>query len=188
MGQELVQRGVAVRLAHHQHRPRRRCARMDRFAPSLADAERAHALRGEIAGAQHRRVHHAENRRTVGLDQGDVHGEFAVALDELLGAVERVHQPVAAPAAARLVRNIGSFLRQAGVVRLQRRQPAADDAVCSQVRLGQRRVVVLLRHGEIGAVDVENGAARLLGDGQDLFEQRGERHERRRCEKGRALS
>src|SRR5690348_18491993 len=54
---------------------------------------------GPIGLVQRRRMHHAEHRR-VALDQGDVHGELAVALDELARAVERIDEKIPLPATA----------------------------------------------------------------------------------------
>ncbi len=48
---------------------------------------------------QHRRIDHAQHRFAL-LNQRDIDREFAIALDELFGAVERIDQPVALPVLA----------------------------------------------------------------------------------------
>src|SRR5713226_5235110 len=59
-------------------------------------------LRCGISDAGDRHVHHTEYR-PVAFDQGDVDGEFAVTLNKLLGAVQRIYQPKPLPGSARLV-------------------------------------------------------------------------------------
>ena len=49
-----------------------------------------------IAHSADRHMHYAKPGHAV-ADEGDVDGEFAVALDEFTGAVKGVHQPVAFP-------------------------------------------------------------------------------------------
>jgi hypothetical protein len=45
-----------------------------------------------------------------------------------------------------------------------------DDLLCSLVRLGDRRAVLLRARLEVGGVDLEYGVARLTGRGDDLLE------------------
>ena len=104
--------------------------------------------------ARHRRLHHAEHRHAV-LDQRDVDGELAIALDELAGAVERIDQPQPPPFAAHARRRIlGGFLRQDRDVG---RQLAPARRRCSGARRGRPRsaatVVVLVFDREFAVVD-----------------------------------
>src|SRR5690606_8657986 len=57
------------------------------------------ALAGVIQQILVRRVDDTHHRPPL-LYQGDIDGEFAVALDEFARAVERIHQPVTFPALA----------------------------------------------------------------------------------------
>ncbi len=70
--------------------------------------ESAYALRTPLSSLtfrrvvhhfQHRRIDHAQHRFAL-LNQRDIDREFAIALDELFGAVERIDQPVALPVLA----------------------------------------------------------------------------------------
>ena len=116
-------------------------------------------------------VHDTEDRHAV-LDQRDVHGEFAVALDELARAVERIDQPVTAPPAALFVRNRRRLLRQHRQHRLERAQPRDDHAMRGEVGLGQRRTIVLVRDLERMAVHGEDRLARAPRDLDDRGAQR----------------
>src|SRR5690606_584315 len=97
----------------------------------------------------------------------------AVLLDEFAGAVERIHQPVARPGAALLPGDAGGFLAQHGNGRVEPAQALADDAVRSQVGLGQWRIVVLRLDAEIAGIDVEDGGAGGAGQGDAGFAQLG---------------
>src|SRR3546814_14870778 len=50
--------------------------------------------------------HYAKHHPPL-LDQCDIDGEFLTARNELLGTVQRVHQPPALPAGAHALRNVG---------------------------------------------------------------------------------
>ena len=95
--QILLQLAVAVRAANH-HQRRTRVAHLDLlahaalFLPRLPFCSTVHHLHD-------RRVDHAQHRFTL-LNQGDIDGEFTVALDELFCPVQGVHQPVALPVLA----------------------------------------------------------------------------------------
>ncbi len=106
----------------------------------------------------------AQQRPAV-LDQRDVDGELALALDELLGAVEGVDQP------ERPAGNLGNV---AGVHRLLGDDrillanfPAdrlQDQLFRPLIGLGHRRGVALARNVEVGGVDLEDRPARAFGD------------------------
>jgi hypothetical protein len=115
-------------------------------------------------------VNHAQDRRAV-LDQGDVDGELAVALDELLGAVQRIDQPVAPPGAAGGIGDVAAFLGQAGDVGRQSGQAVFDDLVRGQVGGGQGTVVVFVRDVECATVDRQDRFARILGKRDQRREQ-----------------
>ncbi len=81
--------------AGHAQRRQRRPAHLHRHAASPSQTKApAPAVRVQLV--QRRRVDHAQHRLPV-FHQGDVDGELAIFLDELAGAVERIHQPVAPP-------------------------------------------------------------------------------------------
>ncbi len=98
------------------------------------------------------------------MDQGDVDREFPVALDELLGAVERIHEPEPFPAAAFLVGKSAGFLRDNRNVRCDAGKPIENDGVRAPVGFGERGRVVLHVDGEFGPVDLQHGLPRGAGD------------------------
>ena len=118
-----------------------------------------------------------EGRRA--LDEADVHRELAVALDELLRAVEGVDAPEVGPAFALGVRQQLILLRHDGNLRVGGRERVADDGVRRRVGLGQRGPVGLevrdglpLVEGRL-RVDLHDGVARLLRDGGDVVDDDG---------------
>ena len=112
-------------------------------------------------------MHHAKRRLSV-LDQRDVHGELAVALDELARAIQRIDQPEARPAASRVPGDFLAFLGKDRDVRRQRAQTIDDDAIGGEVGSGQRRIVALGLDVEIvAAVHGHDGVAGLMGDVDD---------------------
>src|SRR5690554_4152355 len=104
---------------------------------------------------QRRRGDHAHHRHAV-FDHGDVHGEFAAALGEVLGAVNRVDQPEPAPAFALFPGNLRAFLRKNRNVPADVAQALIDDLVSRLIRRGNRRIVFLITHLEIGLVDMKH--------------------------------
>src|SRR3546814_12921572 len=78
---------------------------MDRQVAVAFAAERATAELAMPQLAGHRRLDHAEHRDAV-VDQGDIDGELAIALDEFAGAVERIHQPHPRPLPAQRRRDL----------------------------------------------------------------------------------
>ena len=91
-------------------------------------------LTTDVGLALHRYVHDTEDG-LAGLNQRDVDRELAISIDEFLGAVERINEPVARPAAtffeyrkAGLLRND----RQSGCLFLE---ACNDAAVRCEVRL-----------------------------------------------------
>ena len=102
-----------------------------------AGAPRALAQRGAVGDVRDRDMDHAEDGLPV-FNQGDVDGKFAVAFYEFARAVQRVHQPVLAPAAAFVKADPGRFLGQDRDAGRDGGQPPADRAVGRHVRRGQR--------------------------------------------------
>ena len=129
------------------------------------------AARGAIAQTQRRGIDHAQYRPAP-LDQGDIDGELAVALDELLGAVEGIHQPVA-PLGVGTGEVAGVFLRQQRQWQGQGGQAIGDKLMGGGVRLGQGGLVGLLLYREVPAVDGHDGGAGVPGDGFHLGNQFG---------------
>ena len=98
--------------------------------------------------------HDAEHRPSV-LDQADQHRELAVARDELPGAVERVDQPEARRRRGKPRLRHG-FLGDDRDVGKRRRQHLDDDPLGSEIGLGDRCLVVLLRHLERVGIDAHD--------------------------------
>ena len=107
----------------------------------------------------HRRIDHAKHRFAL-LNQGDIDRELAVALDKLFGAVQRIHQPVALPVLA-LLPLLGVFFRQDRDIGGQRQQAAHNDFMRSNIRRGNRRIILLAGdvHRLISIIDFHNGIA-----------------------------
>ena len=61
----------------------------------------------------YRYIYHSKDWCAV-FNKGDVYGELSVALDEFLGAVQRIHNPEAVPVAALLVGQMCALLAQHG--------------------------------------------------------------------------
>ena len=81
----------------NRNRSRLHRARSKRFAPAFLHPERLVGVTiAHVDVPPHGHADHPEHRFAV-FDQRDVDRELAVAADELLGAVERVDQPVALP-------------------------------------------------------------------------------------------
>jgi len=122
--------------------------------------------------ARHRRLDHAEHGLAI-FDEGDVDGEFAVALDELARAVERIDQPQAPPIAAHEAGHVlDRFLRQHRHVRREALERVDDAAVRGEVGRRQRRLVVLVLHRELAVVDSEDVCRRVACDRDDRLAQR----------------
>ena len=92
---------------------------------------------GPVHNAQCRRQYHAEHRLAI-FDQGDIDRELVIALDELLGAIERIDQPQTRPGATFFIADGGRLLRQHRDIRRQRPQPRADERMGGAVGFGQR--------------------------------------------------
>src|ERR1022692_677347 len=56
--------------------------------------ESPQSFSSQINYIEYRRVHHAQNSAAL-LDQCNIDREFAIAFDELLGAIQRIDQPIA---------------------------------------------------------------------------------------------
>ena len=157
--------------AGYRQLPRHHLADGDGLPVSLQDLERAATLRADIGQLFDRHRHHAQYRLML-VDQGDIDGEFTGAIDEFLGAIQRVHQPVTGPAQPGGRVGHDRFFRQDRNVRRQRRQPRHDDPVRCMVGCGDRRIVILGddldRIGRV--INLENGCSSLLGNGQYLFQ------------------
>ena len=118
----------------------------------------------------HGRKHHTEDGN-AGLDQGDVDGEFAIALDEFARAVQRIHQPVALPVAPCFPRDIRRFFRQYRQVRGQAFQSLDDAVMRGQVCGGQRAGIGLAVDFKRVFVDIEDGSGGLARDADHRFAQ-----------------
>ena len=113
--------------------------------------------------AGHRLLDQAEAGDAV-LDQRDVDGELAVALDEFAGAVERIHQPEGPPPAAPGNVDGSGFLRQHRDVGRQCRQAVDDATMRSEVGSRQRRAIVLVLDRELAFIHREDRRGSLARD------------------------
>ena len=151
--------------AGHHHDRRVPLPTTDRRALAALFLERPQAAAAGVGDRGDRHVHHAQHRHAV-FHQGDVDGELAVALDEFLGAVERVHQPETGPVLAVFIGDAAGFLGEHRNLRGQGLQARLDQVVGGAVGLGDRAVVVLVVHVHVAAiVDFKDGGAGVHGDG-----------------------
>ena len=81
--------------------------------------------RREVVGRLDRDMHDAQHR-FVSINQGDVHRELAIALDEFPGAVQGVDQPETRPPPAFLVRNHCGLFRPDWNLRRELRKFSQD--------------------------------------------------------------
>ena len=95
------------------------------------------AAAGVVEQVLIRRIYDADDRPAL-LYQRDIDSEFPVAFDEFACTVERVHQPVALPAAAYGVGHDRRFFRQYGELRRQGTQALFDHLMSGEVGFGQR--------------------------------------------------
>jgi len=105
------------------------------------------------------------------VDQRDIDCEFAVAVDELLGAIQGVDQPVTLPLPALLERRQSLFFGDDRYVRCQLPESGDDAVMRCQVGLCQRRFVAFFLNVEICRVDFEDRLASFGGQGNDRFDQ-----------------
>jgi len=144
--------------------------RLDRGSPAVQRdvivaiaTKRADAALRMPDHAGHRRLHDRQDRHAC-VDQCKVDGEFALALDELAGAVQRVDQPQARPLTSHQCRHVlGGFLREDGDVRRQSLESGEDAVMRGEIRRRQRRAVVLVRDVKrigIDRHDADGGVAR----------------------------
>ncbi len=121
-----------------------------------------------VAGVDHdvlRRNTDDTEHRAMSLDQRDVHRELAVAIDELLGAVERIDQPVPAPATC-ASRNPGSSTPPTTpeFPASARSSASANRAMRRKIRLCERRRIVFRNHVEVRLVHLHDLATRVVDD------------------------
>ncbi len=128
---------------------RRRAARRDLLGRAVALLARGGAW--TVAGIGHvpdRDMDDAEDRDAV-LDEADIDGELAVAVDELLGAVERVDEPEEGRRRNRQAVRRRMLLGDDRDVRRRRGESLEDQRLGMLVGKGHRRGVVLAADGEI---------------------------------------
>ncbi|MNT42253.1 hypothetical protein D3C72_1786650 [compost metagenome] len=113
---------------------------------------------------QHRGIDQSPDRPAL-LDQRNVHGELAVAGDELLGTIQRIHQPVAGPAAPCLHRLGVRLFRQHMDIRRQAGQRLHYHLVRPLIGGGERTLVLLVLHRKGLTVDGQDGVTGGAGDG-----------------------
>jgi len=143
--------------------------RLGRHASEGADAFRppvAHPLSGHRDDPQH---------RAASLDQGNVDRELAIARHELLGAIERVHQPETFGRTRALVGH-AAFLGHDGDVRRQGLQARHDALMRRQVGRGQWTCIGLVHHGgRTAVVDGHDVPPGRFGQGHHRGHQRHQR-------------
>ena len=151
---------IAARHDAQRTRQRRRVHR-DRRVQRAGPLLRA-TFAGQPGHIEHRRVHHTRDRYSID-DQRDVHGELARTLDEFLGSVERIDQPIATGRRARGVRRDAILLRDDRRRGLERSESGANHRVAAQIGFGERAAVRLQRDRgwHRAVVHLENGPTRL---------------------------
>ena len=165
-GKESIERlGIAVRAAGDHGEPGGGDgAAGNGTPPRILLDKSAHSLGTGKQPRQRRRQHHAQGRATT-FDQRNVDGEFTVAVDEFLGAVQGIHQPEACrhggdvPGGRRFLgdhRSGGRELRERG----------QNDGLGPLIRRGDRRGIGLAAHFKVRCVDLENRVARSPRDRQ----------------------
>ncbi len=120
-------------------------------------------------------AHDAEDR-PMGVNQGDIDREFAIAIDEFLGAIQRVDQPVTAPLTTFFKRRQPVLFRDDRYTGRQFRQPGHDASMRGEVGLCQGRFVTLLLNVEIRSVDFKDCLTRVSREGNGRFNQLCEVH------------
>ncbi len=111
----------------------------------------------------HRHTNNAKDR-LMAIDQGNVHGEFAVAIDEFLCAIQWIHKPVARPLRPLSKRRRRRFFRNNRYLRGEGLQACYDDLMCRQIRLGQRRFITLGLNLKVCLVHLQDRCASVLDD------------------------
>ena len=95
------------------------------------------AFAADVGLVLNRHVHDAEHR-SFACDQRNIHRKFAISIDELLGAVERVDQPVAVPLRRSSKSGQSGFLGDDRHIRRQCCQTCDDALMRGEVGLRQR--------------------------------------------------
>ena len=148
---------------HHHHR-RGAGTALDRLALALFLFKGTDTAAAQIGHRRYRHMHHTQYRG-IPFHQGNVHGELAVALDELLGAIQRVHQPETGPVLALGIGNTAGFFREHRNLRRQRLQARFNDLVRRHIRFRNRRLVILGFHPQVVTlVHRQNGITRFTGN------------------------
>ncbi|MNE57010.1 hypothetical protein D3C80_1519540 [compost metagenome] len=137
---------------------------LDGFALTIGNTPGPHPLAAIPELVQHRGIDQSPDRPAM-VDQCNVHGELAVAGDEFLGAIQRIHQPVAGPAEPRLHRLGVRLFRQHRDIRRQAGQRLHYHLVSPLIGGGERTLVLLVLHSEGLTIDGQNGGTGGTGDG-----------------------
>ena len=117
----------------------------------LHSAVNARGAPGAVAGdtdmgCAFERLVNQSKRRSAGIEQGQVDGKFAAALDKLAGAVQGIEHPQLRPLAALPQGLRIAFFGEQGQVRRQAAQTRLDNPVRGQIGLGKRRVIGFFVH------------------------------------------
>ena len=121
------------------------------LTPGGADEEGTAAPRAHEKLVGDRHVDEAQDG-CAGLDEGDVDGKIAVALDEFLGAVQRIDEPEAVKIFALGVGDLLVLLGDDGVTGGQVPEAGDDDVVGGAIGAGEGRFVGLDFDAEVFAV------------------------------------
>ena len=107
----------------------------------------------------------------AGVDDGDIDGEFSVALDKFLGSVERIDEPERGVADVRRVAGGECFLADDRVlVGDAHLDGALDQFLGRLVGFRHRRGIGFFLNLEIGLVDFHDFLAGPSGDVANLFQ------------------
>ena len=102
------------------------------------------------------------------FDQGYVDRELAVALHELPGTIEGVHEPEAVPTKSVFEHGFRRFFGEDRGISVDFAEAGDDDIVGAPIGFRQRRLVGLGINVEVATVDIQNGIAGSVANGQYL--------------------
>jgi len=133
--------------------------RWERARRRVALAPEGILARGAIEKIFRRSVNQTGRGPAV-LDERDIDRELPVPLQELLGAVERVHGPELAPVAPQFVGGfLDGFFRQHRDAGKPLAEPRRDQPVRAQVRLGDGGAVLFSPRLDVGVIDLHDHCA-----------------------------
>ena len=154
-----------------RYAPTKNCPAPRRIAAKGAESASA-AVKRAVPAAKCGRQHHTEHWFSS-LDQSDVDGELAIAVDEFFGAIEWIDQPKAWRAGidGRDTTGGDRLFGNDGYPGIEVREPRQNDGLGLLIGNGDGGLIGLGLHRKIHLVDETNHRACLEGDVFDVAEQ-----------------